>query len=92
MVNVSGIKDKVSTISMASVLVDDESLQAVLDVLKSGQLAQGLKVEEFEKAFADYIGTNYAIAVNSGTAALMLGCLRLVLSEAMRLLPLHSVS
>lgn len=35
-------------------------------------MAQGPQVEEFEKAFADYIGTKYAVAVNSGTAALHL--------------------
>jgi perosamine synthetase len=57
-------------ISMASVHIDDESIQAIVDVLKSGQIAQGPKVEEFEKAFAAYIGTKYAVAVNSGTAAL----------------------
>jgi dTDP-4-amino-4,6-dideoxygalactose transaminase len=75
MVNVLGIKNKASSISMTSVQVNDESMQAVLNVLKSGQLAQGPKVEQFEKAFADYIGTNYAIAVNSGTAALHVGLL-----------------
>jgi perosamine synthetase len=75
MVNISDIKNKESAISLTSVLVDDESVRAVLDVLKSGQLAQGPKVEEFERVFADYIGTNYAIAVNSGTAALHVGLL-----------------
>jgi len=75
MVNISEVKNKVSPISMSSVQVDDECMQAVLDVLKSGQLAQGPKVEAFERAFADYIGTKYAIAVNSGTAALHVGLL-----------------
>ncbi len=57
-------------ISLANVNIDDETIEAVKNVLKSGQLAQGPKVEEFERAFADYIGTKYAVAVNSGTAAL----------------------
>jgi perosamine synthetase len=57
-------------ISMASVQIDEESTKAILDVVKSGQIAQGPRVEEFEKAFAAYIGTKYAITVNSGTAAL----------------------
>jgi perosamine synthetase len=57
-------------ISMAGVSIDEESIQAVLEVLKSGQIAQGPRVEEFEKAFAGYIGAKYAVAVNSGTAAL----------------------
>jgi perosamine synthetase len=59
-------------ISNSNVNIDSESIKAVQDVLKSGQLAQGPKVEEFEKAFANYIGTKYAVAVNSGTAALHL--------------------
>jgi dTDP-4-amino-4,6-dideoxygalactose transaminase len=60
---------------MANIQIDDETMRAVMDVLKSGQLAQGPKVEEFEKAFAGYTGTKYAIAVNSGTAALHVGLL-----------------
>ena len=59
-------------ISISNVNIDNETAKAVEDVLKSGQLAQGPKVEEFEKAFASYIGTKYAVAVNSGTAALHL--------------------
>jgi dTDP-4-amino-4,6-dideoxygalactose transaminase len=42
-----------------------------MQVLESGQLAQGPKTEEFEQAFARYIGTKHAIGVNSGTAALI---------------------
>ncbi len=75
MVNILGIRNEASTISMTTIQIDDESQKAVLEVLKSGQLAQGPKVEEFEKAFADYIGTNHAVAVNSGTAALHVGLL-----------------
>jgi dTDP-4-amino-4,6-dideoxygalactose transaminase len=59
-------------ISITNVKIDNESVKAVQNVLKSGQLAQGPKVEEFEKAFANYIGTKYAVALNSGTAALHL--------------------
>ncbi len=55
---------------MSSVRIDDECTRAVLDTIKSGQIAQGPRVEEFEKAFAAYIGVKYGIAVNSGTAAL----------------------
>lgn len=38
-------------------------------------LAQGLKVEEFEKKFAKYVGAKYAVAISSGTAALHLSLL-----------------
>jgi len=41
-----------------------------MSVLKSGMLAQGAKVEEFENEFAKYIGTKYAVAYSSGTSAL----------------------
>ncbi|MDE5094777.1 MAG: DegT/DnrJ/EryC1/StrS family aminotransferase, partial [Trichodesmium sp. St11_bin5] len=34
-------------------------------ILKSGQLILGKHTTEFEKAFAEYVGTKYAIAVNS---------------------------
>lgn len=59
------------TIPVARPLVSDEEKAAVLDVLESGQLAQGSRVEAFERAFAAYIGTRHAVAVNSGTAALV---------------------
>jgi len=57
-------------ISLASISLDGDSIKAVSDVLKSGQLAEGPIVQKFERVFADYVGTKYAIAVNSGTAAL----------------------
>ncbi|MBA4179669.1 MAG: aminotransferase DegT [Anaerolinea sp.] len=58
-------------IPVAKPLVGDEEKRAVMAVLDSGQLAQGSRVEAFEKAFAEYIGTKHAIGVNSGTAALI---------------------
>jgi dTDP-4-amino-4,6-dideoxygalactose transaminase len=39
-------------------------------ILKSGSLILGENTKEFEKAFAEYVGTKYAIAVNSGSSAL----------------------
>src|SRR3990170_4118607 len=50
----------------------EEEKQAVLRVLDSGQLAQGPVVREFEEAFAGWLGVPEAVAVSSGTAALML--------------------
>jgi len=46
--------------------------QYVLEVLRSGVLSIGPKVEEFEKKFAKFAGTKYACAVSSGTAGLHL--------------------
>jgi len=47
-------------------------IRGVVAVLKSGQLSMGPRTEEFEKRFAQRIGTKHAIAVNSGTSGLHL--------------------
>lgn len=49
-----------------------EEEKAVIEVLRSGMLAQGKKVEELEKAFAKKVGAKYAIATSNGTTALHL--------------------
>jgi perosamine synthetase len=48
----------------------EADLRAVAEALTSGWLTTGPRVGEFEKAFAAHCGAAYAIAVNSGTAAL----------------------
>jgi perosamine synthetase len=55
--------------------VDEEDIQAVVDVLRNGLLTQGPAVEAFERAVAEYVGARYAVAVSSGTAALHLAAL-----------------
>lgn len=50
--------------------IGEEEIKAVVDVLKSGWLAHGPIVEEFERKFAEYVGVRHAIAVVNGTAAL----------------------
>ncbi len=57
--------------------ITEEDIQAVVDVLKSDLLTQGPRIAEFEKAFAEYIGVKYAVAVSHGTAALHLCTLAL---------------
>lgn len=61
---------KLKMINIAAPVLAREEMEAVQCVLQSGRLAQGPKVEEFEALFASYIGTKYAIATGSGTAAL----------------------
>ncbi len=46
--------------------------ELVLQVLRSGQLAQGFMVERFERSFAPFAGTEHAVAASSGTTALVL--------------------
>ncbi len=48
-----------------------EILTNVREVLESGMLMQGKYVRRFEAAFAAYVGTRFARAVNSGTSALL---------------------
>lgn len=55
--------------------VDEEDINAVLDVLRSNYLTQGPMVEKFEQAIANYTGAKYAVAVSNGTAALHLAAL-----------------
>lgn len=55
--------------------IDEEDIQAVVDVLRSGVLTQGSAIEAFEQAIAKYVGAKYAVALASGTAALHLAAL-----------------
>ncbi|MBN1855441.1 MAG: DegT/DnrJ/EryC1/StrS aminotransferase family protein [Dehalococcoidia bacterium] len=52
-----------------------QELERVGMVLRSGELQQGEVVAEFEDRFRHYMGTTYAVAVSSGTAALELSLL-----------------
>jgi perosamine synthetase len=45
----------------------------LLEVVRSGSLSLGPKLDQFEHDFADWLGDGYAVAVSSGTAALHLG-------------------
>lgn len=40
------------------------------DVLRSGMLILGAQTKALEEAFAAYVGTKHAVAMNSGTSAL----------------------
>ena len=57
-------------INIAAPVIESEEIDAVNRVLRSGTIAQGPVVSELEIAFAKYCGTKYAVAVNSGTAAI----------------------
>src|SRR5579883_903990 len=58
------------TIPVASVPLGDEEIEAAVAVLRSGELRAGARCAEFEQRFAERVGTRYAVAVSSGTAAL----------------------
>ena len=52
--------------------ITKKEIEAVVSVLETPNLSLGPKLPEFEKKFARYIGTEYAVAVNSGTSGLHL--------------------
>jgi dTDP-4-amino-4,6-dideoxygalactose transaminase len=62
-------------INIAKPLLDEHAIKDIEAAIHSGNLAQGKQVQLFEEAFAKYIGTEYAVAVNSGTAALHMALL-----------------
>lgn len=62
------------TVTLPSIwpVIDQRDETALLEVLRSGKWFRynGTKNEEFEKKFAGYCGTKYALAVTNGTAAI----------------------
>lgn len=55
--------------------IGDEEVAAVEQVLRTGWIGLGPKTAEFEREFAAFVGAPYAVAMNSGTAALHLALL-----------------
>lgn len=54
---------------LATATWDDTEYQALQDVIASGMFTMGPKVAQFEHDFANYIGSRYAVMVNSGSSA-----------------------
>ena len=57
---------------LATATWDQSEYQALQDVISSGMFTMGPKVAQFEKDFANYIGSKYAVMVNSGSSANLL--------------------
>lgn len=57
--------------------ITEEDIFSVATVLRSDFLTQGPAIAEFEKNFSRYVGSDFAVAVSSGTAALHLSVLAL---------------
>ena len=64
-------------VRLAKPAVGEEELAEIREVLESGQLTMGPKVDEFERGLAAACGTEHAVVVSSGTAALHLAVLAL---------------
>ncbi|WFA99975.1 aminotransferase class V-fold PLP-dependent enzyme [Campylobacter coli] len=54
---------------LASSTWDEKELQAIQDVIKSDMFTMGKKVAEFEKDFAKFVGSKYAVMTSSGSTA-----------------------
>ena len=50
--------------------IEEDDIQAVVDVLRSDYLTTGPQSAELEKMVADYVGAKYAVAISNGTSAL----------------------
>jgi len=59
-------------VSVAEPILGDAEHENIEQVLDSGRFLQGPMVEEFEAKWADYVGTEHAVAVSNGTAAIQL--------------------
>lgn len=59
-------------ISLFKVFMSEDVLQPINEVLMSGQLTQGPKVEEFEESLKNYINNPYILTLNNATAGLTL--------------------
>ena len=55
-----------------------DDLREGLKVLKSGQITMSKRTKKFEKEFAKYIGSKYAVMVNSGSSANLLATMLVV--------------
>ena len=57
--------------------INQQDIDAVIDVLRSDYLTQGPQVPLFEKTINEIVKANYSVAVNSATSALHIACLAL---------------
>lgn len=66
--------------------ISEDDIQEVIKTLKSDYLTQGPQINAFEKAFAAYVGAEYAVAVSNGTAALHLSVMTLGLKSGQKVI------
>lgn len=59
-----------NNINISKPIIKKQECDAVLEILKSGKIVQGIKVAKLEYKFKKLCGTKYAIATNNGTSAL----------------------
>ena len=57
--------------------IEEDEVEAVVEVLRSGWIGTGPRVAEFERQFAEYLGCPHTVALGSGSAALHLALVAL---------------
>ncbi|MBD5445263.1 MAG: UDP-4-amino-4,6-dideoxy-N-acetyl-beta-L-altrosamine transaminase [Lachnospiraceae bacterium] len=70
-----GVPVRTSKISYGHQYIDDDDIQAVVDVLRSDYLTCGPKITELEKKLCEVTGAKYAVVCSNGTAALHIACM-----------------
>src|SRR5690625_2826798 len=61
--------------------IDEDDIQAVVNILKGDYLTTGPAVFEFEQAVASYVGAKYAVSFSNGTSALHGACYTIGIGE-----------
>ena len=77
---------KMKKISYGRQNIDQEDINSVIKTLSSDLITQGPVVAEFEKNFASYVGSNYAVAVCNATAGLHLAAISLKIGKGDRVI------
>lgn len=72
---------------LATTTWDEAEYAAMQDVIASGRFTMGPKVREFEERFAGFVGSRYAVMVNSGSSANLIGLAALAHSPQFGLRP-----
>jgi CDP-4-dehydro-6-deoxyglucose reductase, E1 len=65
-------RNKYTLLPLATSTWDREEIDAAVNVLESQQTTSGKLVDEFEKRFANFVGSKYCVMVNSGSSANLL--------------------
>lgn len=73
--NGASAAEKAWVVPLSDLLVDDEIEQAAIEAVRSGWWSMGPRVGDLEREFAQYCGSQHALAVANGTAALHLALL-----------------
>ncbi len=77
---------ELSPVPIGDLVLGPDERAELGDVIRTSQISEGPKVCAFEELWAEYVGTDYAVALNSGTSALVAGLLAL---QAAHDRPLH---